>query len=85
MSPPLPQSPLAARKALETEVTRVRLARTTLQDTAERSRPLRGIAAGDPDQPFSFDQLGDSVQFVACSAAKPELADIKSFIFKHVN
>ena len=76
-------TPSVALKALETEVTRVRLARTTMQDTLERSRPLRGIAAGDPDQPFSFDQLGSEVECVACSATKPELAQLSQFILKH--
>jgi len=76
-------SPAAARKALETEVTRVRLARTTMQDTSERSRPLRGIAAGDTSQPFSFEQLGSSVEFVSCSAVKPELRALSQFVLHH--
>ena len=49
--------PAMVRKLLESEVARVRLARTTMQDTSERTHRHRGIAAGDPDQPFSFDQV----------------------------
>ena len=75
-------SPAAARRALEIEVTRVRLARTTMQDTSERSRPLRGIASGDASRSFSFDQLDGGVQFVSCSAAQPDLGQLNQFILR---
>ncbi|KAL1521371.1 hypothetical protein AB1Y20_021037 [Prymnesium parvum] len=76
-------SPAAARKQLEAEVSRVRLARTTMQDTSERARQLRGIAAGDAGAPFSFEQLDSPVEFVACSAVKSELDALIQFIFRH--
>ena len=65
-------APAMARKLLEAEVARVRLARTTMQDTSERTRALRGIAAGDPDEPFSFDQVR---RFAAGSSARAVEAD----------
>jgi hypothetical protein len=70
----------AARKALEAELTRVRLAKATAQGASGRSRAARGIAAGDPNQPFTFDQLGSGVEFVACSAAKP--GEVSQFVQK---
>jgi len=76
-------SPAAVRATLETELERVRLARTTMQDTSERTRQHRGIAAGNPDVPFSFDQLDSPVEFVACSASKPSLASVVAFMVKN--
>jgi len=76
-------APAAARKLLEAEVSRVRLARTTMQDTSERTRQRRGIAAGSADEPFSFDQLGSAVEFIACSATKPELTKLTDFMLQH--
>jgi hypothetical protein len=55
-------SPDTVRATLETELQRVRLARTTMQDISGRSSKAKGSLA-DPDGPnFSFDQLRPAVE-----------------------
>jgi len=76
-------APAAAKKALEQEVQRVRLARTTMEDTSGRAKQMRGVA-DDSAGPFSFDQLGCEVSFTALSAKKPDVAGLLSFAQKHV-
>jgi len=75
-------TPAAARKAIEQEVQRVRLARTTMEDTSGRSKALRGVA-DDSAGPFTFDQLGGTVTFAAISATKPNVAALVEFALKH--
>ena len=78
-------TPAAVRKALELEVPRIRLARTTMEDTSGRSRaPKGGIADDSGSGTFSFDDLGNAVSFVATSATKPDVAAIVEFANKHV-
>ena len=76
-------TPAAARKALEQEVPRIRLARTTMEDTSDRSKPPKGSIAEDHEGAFSFDQLGSPVQFAATSATKPDVAALIAFALKH--
>lgn len=66
-------SAAAARKALEQEVQRVRLARTTMADTSGRAKALKGIADDSSGEPFSFDDIGSAVTFAGTSATKPDL------------
>lgn len=74
----------AARKALEQEIPRIRLARTTMEDTAGRAKPPKGGIADDSEGgAFSFDQLGNAVQFVATSATKPDVGALVAFAIKH--
>jgi signal recognition particle receptor subunit beta len=70
----------AARKAIEQEVQRVRLARTTMQDTSGREKQLRGIAGGSPDSPFSFDELDNAFVVAGTSVTKPELSPVLDMI-----
>jgi small GTP-binding protein len=73
-------TPTAARKAIEQEVQRVRLARTTLSDTSGRDKKFSGIAEDD-GRPFSFDHLEtNTVVFAAISATKPELSAVHSLL-----
>lgn len=73
-------TPTAARKAIEQEVQRVRLARTTMGDTSGRDKTYRGIAEDD-GQPFSFDHLEtNAVSFAATSATKPELSAVHKLL-----
>jgi len=73
-------SPLVARKAIEQEVQRVRLARTTMADTSGRDKTYKGIAEDD-GQPFSFDSLDTNVvNFASISATKPELAAVHKLL-----
>ena len=77
-------TPAAARKALEQEVPRIRLARTTMEDTSGRSKPPRGgIAHSSAGESFSFDMLGNDVAFAACSATKPDVEALVAFTIKH--
>lgn len=71
-------APAVAKKALEQEVQRVRLARTSMEDTAGKSGGVRGIA-DDASGPFTFDQLGCAVSFANLSAVKPELSAVLAF------
>ena len=77
-------APAAVRKTLETELQRVRLARTTMQDTSGRST-LKGGLADPSAPPFSFDQLaGPAVEVVATAAgAQPKLEPLLAAIRKH--
>jgi signal recognition particle receptor subunit beta len=77
-------TPAVARRSLEQEIQRVRLARITMGDTSGRDKTLRGIA-DDSQGPFSFDQLDQTVSFVASSATKPDVVAILDFIQKHVS
>jgi len=74
-------TPLAARKALEQELQRVRLARTTMADTSGRDKTtLHGVAADDGGL-FSFDKLDtNAVSFASTSATKPELTKVLDLI-----
>ena len=70
---------LAARKAIEQELHRVRLARTTMEDTSG-AFTQSGIAA-DQDGQFSFDNLvTNTTTFVTVSAAKGELAVVVDLV-----
>lgn len=69
-------TPVAAQKAIEQEVQRVRLARTTMADTSGRDKMFRGIAEDD-GKPFTFDSLeNNAVSFAATSATKPDLSAV---------
>lgn len=72
----------AARAMLEAEVQKVRLARTTMQDTSNRSKRLSGIM--DASGTFSFSQLDNAVEFIASSATQPELGALTCAIAKHM-
>ena len=73
-------APLAARKALEQEIQRVRLARTTMEDTSGRPKVYKGIAEDDGG-PFSFDALAtNAVSFAATSAIKPDMTAVLDLI-----
>ena len=78
-------APAAVRKTLETELQRVRLARTTMQDTSGRST-LKGGLADPSAPPFSFDQLaGPPVEVVATAAgAQPKLEPLLAAVRKYV-
>lgn len=77
-------TPAAARKALEQEVQRVRLARTTMRDTSGSSRQVRGIA-DDTAAAFTFDQLGSECVFGTISVTKPSVEPVLAFAQKHAN
>lgn len=70
-------SPDTVRATLETELQRVRLARTTMQDISGRSSKAKGSLA-DPDGPnFSFDQLRPAVEVLPTAAGEaPKLAPL---------
>lgn len=77
-------TPAAARKALEQEVPRIRLARTTMQDTSGKTKPPKGSIAEDHGPgAFSFDSLGSTVQFASTSTTKPDVAALVDFAVKH--
>ena len=63
----------AARRLLEQEIQRVRLARTTMQDTSGNEKVLRGIADDSSGATFSFEQINQVVSFAETSATKPQL------------
>uniref|UniRef100_A0A7S2I9C4 Signal recognition particle receptor subunit beta n=1 Tax=Haptolina brevifila TaxID=156173 RepID=A0A7S2I9C4_9EUKA len=69
----------AARKTIEQEVERVRLARTTMEDTSGRTKQVRGIA-DDSQGAFSFDHLANKVTFAATSATKLQLTPLLELI-----
>lgn len=71
-----------ARSMLEAEVQKVRLARTTMQDTSGRSKRLSGIM--DATDAFTFGQLAHAVEFVASSATQPELGALSRALAKHM-
>ena len=87
--PPPPHKPrfsprqAAAKRTIESEIERVRLARTTMEDTAGRAKALKGIA-DTSSGPFTFDQLGAEVSFAATSVTKPDLGAVLAFAQKHV-
>jgi len=68
-----------ARNMIEQEVERVRLARTTMEDTSGRPKQHRGIA-DDSQGPFSFDHLANTVTFATVSATKPQLSELLELI-----
>ena len=76
-------TPAAARKAIEQELQRVRLARTTMEDTSGRTKAVRGFAASDG--PFTFDELSGEVSFAAVSATKPDVAALLAFAHKYAH
>jgi len=76
-------NPAAARRALEVEIQRVRMARTTMGDTSEKLKRVRGIA-DDSAGPFNFDQLGCAFECASVSAVRPELGPLHSFVNAHV-
>ena len=69
-------SPDSVRATLETELQRVRLARTTMQDISGSSLAKGSLA--DPDGPdFHFDQLRPAVQVLPTAAGEaPKLAPL---------
>ena len=75
-------TPAAARKAVEVEVQRVRLARTTMADTSGREKQHRGIA-DDSAGAFTFEQLDTVFELASISAYKPKLDGLLSFAQKH--
>ena len=73
----------AAKRTIESEIERVRLARTTMEDTSGRGKALKGIADATAG-PFTFEQLGAEVSFAATSVTKPDLGAVLAFAQKHV-
>jgi len=76
-------SPAAVRATLETELERVRLARTTMQDISGRSNRKGSLA--DPDGPaFTFAQLRPAVEVLSTSAgAQPSLGPLLAAVRRH--
>ena len=71
-----------ARTLLAAEIQKVRLARTTLQDTAGAAR-AGGI--GDRNAPaFTFEGLRGGAHFVGTSATQPNLGALTQLVRKHL-
>eukprot|EP00310_Coccolithus_braarudii_P014505 CAMPEP_0183338496 /NCGR_PEP_ID=MMETSP0164_2-20130417/5768_1 /TAXON_ID=221442 /ORGANISM="Coccolithus pelagicus ssp braarudi, Strain PLY182g" /LENGTH=231 /DNA_ID=CAMNT_0025508353 /DNA_START=48 /DNA_END=743 /DNA_ORIENTATION=- len=73
----------AARSQLESEVQKVRLARTTMTDTSNKTEQARGIADASAGS-FSFDQLATPVEFMAASATQPNLRAFVKAVSRYV-
>jgi len=73
----------AARAALEAEIHKVVLSRTSMVDTSDRAKRLSGIADASLG-PFAFDQISHKVEFISASATKPDLGDFVSAVRKHI-
>ena len=72
-----------ARGLLEAELQSVRLARTTMQDTSEKRKRLRGIEDASRGS-FSFDHLGGEFGVVGTSAAKGDVGEFCQAVGKYV-
>lgn len=77
-------APSTVRSTLETELQRVRLARTTMQDTSGRCNLRGGLA--DPEGPsFSFNQIRPAVEIISTAAGtQPKLEPLMSLVRKYV-
>jgi len=67
---------------LESEVQKVRVARTTMADTASGAA---GDIPGASASGFSFKQARMSTEFVAASAQSNDLAAFRAFVRTHIS
>jgi signal recognition particle receptor subunit beta len=81
-SPPRPVPVQSACSMLESEVQKVRLARTTIADTASATAgsDIRGLGASN----FSFKQMRMPTEFISASAQANDLDAFRSCVCKYI-